>query len=81
MRALGSIAYEVELKVGDMIHSPQMGIYTVLGEKPAQRYGYYSRVLTFCKSGEVFDYEISRDRNPDYPLLLDGTYVALGDSE
>lgn len=81
MRSIGAIALEWEVQVGDVILSPsRANIYTVLGELPGIPEDGVSRILILHTSfyGRIYMHEVPRGRNPNYPLVLDGTYAGWG---
>lgn len=81
MRSIGAIALEREVQVGDVILSPSRNnIYTVLGELPGIPEDGVSRILILhaSLSGKIFEHQVPRGRNPNYPLFFGATYAGWG---
>lgn len=81
MRSIGGIALEWELQVGDVIISPSRNnIYTIIGELPGIPSDGISRILIIHSSvdGKIFEHEVPRGRNPNYPFVSDGIYTGWG---
>ncbi len=80
MRSIGGIALEWELQAGDVILSRMRNcIYTILGELPGIPSDGISRILVVHSSFYgIFEHEVPRGRNPNYPFVSDGIYTGWG---
>jgi hypothetical protein len=81
MRSIGCIALEWELRQGDSIYSKMNnGIYTILGQEPHPNHN-YKHSLIVSKNGIIFQWDVLKNRNINYPFVLDGIYMILGDQQ